>query len=380
MPDRPLDDRRDLGGDPACWAHEVDGPADPDPATGSSASPPDPDPPFVHLPEFVRRRMERLRQELEDSGVQVPALEESVLLREIDRARFPRRHERRFPSYGALVVTDVAAAATALADLGAFRSAAPRSAAREVRKLADGVQSFSFMTADHAELVVLATPVVREMELVRLRRSLGPGSTVVVRSDDGTVRVFDRHQIVIFDGTRWWTKPDAHEYTLSVRRAVPAAPSAITQSILDFCVHSAGPGAGGTMLVWCLDADATADLRRWSVSTGQETPIRLSLTVPAAHSAIRHVLFQVDGAAVVDPSGTVSEVGVHLRPSPRAHDCIDVPTELGTRHAAAMRTSYDVPGAVFFVVSEDGPVTVYHAGHAVASIDMAADDRPDRPS
>lgn len=335
---------------------------------------PTPDSAF-HFPDFVRRRMERLGEELSDSGVSVPAIEDSVLLREIDRARFPRRHERRFPSYGAIVSDDPAATSEALSTLGATVHTAPRRSAREVRSMADGVQSFSFMTPDAASLVLLPQPIVREMQLVRFRRALGPTATVVIRTDDGVVRVFDRHQIVIFDGTRWWSKPDAHEYTLSVRRGVPDAPLEITQAILDFCVHTAGPGAGGTMLVWCLDDDAGATLRRFSLPTGHAVPVDLALTQPSAHSAARHVLFQVDGAGIVDNRGHLTEVGVHLRPSPEAHAGISVPTTVGTRHAAAMRTSFDVPRAVFFVVSEDGPITVYSRGRIVASIDMQTEDQ-----
>ena len=68
------------------------------------------------------------------------------------------------------------------------------------------------------------------------------------------------------------------------------------------------------------------------------------------------------------------EIGLHLRPSTEAHRDVEVPTRSGTRHAAALRTSHDVPGAVFFVVSEDGPVTVYVRGRIVASIHMDTDE------
>ena len=329
---------------------------------------------MLDLRTRLDRRKTRLRQELEDAGVALPATDESGLLREIDRARFPRRHERRFPPYGAIVAhRDAAGTSDALDDLGAVRMAAPRDAARDVRRMADGVQSFSFVRDGEIELILLPTPVGREIELVRLRRSLGPDTALVCRSDDAIVRVFDRQQIVIFDGTRWWTKPDAHEYTISVRRSVRRAPPELTQHILDFCVHSAGPGVAGTMLVWCLDDQALLQLRRRSVPTHQPLPIPLPLTLPVAHSAICHLLFQVDGAAVVDPTGLVVEVGLHLRASAEAHQTVDVPPDRGTRHAAAKRCSHDVRDAAFFVVSEDGPVTVYAGGRVVASIDITAD-------
>jgi hypothetical protein len=318
--------------------------------------------------------MTRLRQELEDAGVTMPPGDESGLLREIDRARFPRRHERRFPPYGAFVsVGDANATSDALDELGVTRMAAPRDAARHVRRMADGVQSFSFVRDGEIELIMLPAPVGREIELVRLRRALGPDTALVCRSEDGIVRIFGRRQIVIFDGTRWWTKPDAHEYTISVRRSVRRAPPELTQNILDFCVHSAGPGVAGTMLVWCLDDDAVDQLRRRSVPTQQPLPIRLPLTVPVAHSSICHLLFQVDGAGLVDPGGSLVEVGLHLRASAEAHQMVDVPADRGTRHAAAKRCSHDIRDAVFFVVSEDGPVTVYAGGHVVASIDITAD-------
>jgi hypothetical protein len=327
------------------------------------------------LPERIRRRMDRLREELEDAGVALPAVGGTALLREIDRARFPRRHERRFPSYGGIVsIGDDAPVTAALDRLGTVRLPSPPEAARGIRQMADGVQSFAHVTSESAELVLLASPVGREIELVRLRRSLGPHAALVCRSVDGTVRVFGPRQIVVFDGTSWWTKPDAHDYAISVQRAMPDAPEVITQHILDFCVHTAGPGAGGTMLVWRLDGQAVADLDQRSTRMREPLPRSLPLTLPVAHSAIRHLLFQVDGAASVSPDGDVVEIGLHLRPSREAHQRIAVPTRSGTRHAAAQRCSFDVPSAIFFVVSEDGPVTVYVRGRAVASIDMATDE------
>jgi hypothetical protein len=239
--------------------------------------------------------------------------------------------------------------------------------------MADGVQAFAFVRDDAAELVLLASPVGREIELVRLRRALGPATTLVCRTDDAVVRVFRPGEIVIFDGTRWWTKPDARNYGLSVRRALPAAPLDVTQHILDFCVHTAGPGAGGTMLVWCLDTDTLDQLRNHSAHTRLRAATELPLTLPVAHSAIRQLLFQVDGAAAVDPDGSVVEIGLHLRPSASAHQNIPLPAFGGTRHAAAQRSSKDFPNAIFFVVSDDGPVTVFNDGRTIASIVMDTD-------
>jgi hypothetical protein len=323
--------------------------------------------------DLLERRLTRLHDELEDAGVRIDGPRAMELLREVDRARSPRRHERRFPSYGAIVSGEAAATLSTLDKLGAVRLKPLPGTDPGVRAMADGVQAFAFVRPDAAELVLLASPVGREIELVRLRRSLGPATTLVCRTDDAVVRVYRPGEIVIFDGTRWWTKPDARNYGLSVRRALPAAPLDVTQHILDFCVHTAGPGAGGTMLVWCLDPDTLDQLRNLSAHTRLRAAAELPLTLPVAHSAIRQLLFQVDGAAAVDPEGTVVEIGLHLRPSTSAHRSIPLPAFGGTRHAAAQRSSKDFPNAIFFVVSDDGPVTVFNDGRTIASIVMDTD-------
>ena len=317
------------------------------------------------------RRLERLREELEDAGARVRTDDEIGLLKEIDRARSPRRHERRFPSYGAILVSATGGeAAKALDEIGAVRFATERAAARQIRPMADGVQSFALMRRDSAELVLLPSPIPREVEMIRLRRALGAGSILVCRSTDGVVRVVDHGQIVIFDGTRWWTKPDARRYTTFVQRAVPAAPVDTTEHILDFCVHSAGPAPGGTILVWCLNTDALTSLRRRSTRTQPALPLSLPLTLPVAHSAIHQLLSQVDGAAAVNHAGDLVEIGLHLRASSKAQRSTTIAPSAGTRHASAQQCSFDVADALFFVVSDDGPVTVYANGSVVASINF----------
>lgn len=326
------------------------------------------------------RRRERLRNELIDANLQLPVGSEVAVLTEIDRARFPRRHERRFPTYGAITAPgNGEALADTLDALGATRLQAPPEAADEVRHMADGVQSFALIGPHSAELAVLATPAMREVELVGLRRSLGSSAIVICRWQDGTVRLVQHGQIAIFDGTRWWTKPDARTYTSSVCHAVPRAPVPIAQAMLDFCVHTVAPSPGGTILVWCLDDDALMKLRKRSISTRPQPAISLSVARSAAHSALHHVLAQVDGAGAADADGDIVEIGLHLRPSAEAHASVEVSPLKGTRHAAAKRCSYDIPNTVFFVVSDDGPVTVYVRGETVASIELhaALDRDPD---
>ncbi len=319
------------------------------------------------------RRRERLRGELIDANLELPAASEAAILTEIDRARFPRRHERRFPTFGAITAHENHRDLTDTLDaLGATRIPASPDQADAIRNVADGVQSFALIGPDSAELAVLANPAMREVDLVGLRRSLGSSAIVVCRWHDGTVRLVQHGQIAIFDGTRWWTKPDARTYTSSVCHAVPHAPVPIAQAMLDFCVHTLAPSPGGTILAWCLEAESLDRLRAHSVSTRPPPPIALSFARPVVHSTLRHLLAQVDGACAVDASGTAVEIGLHLRASAEADANVKVSPTRGTRHAAAKRCSYDIANAVFFVVSDDGPVTVYVRGETVASIELHA--------
>lgn len=315
------------------------------------------------------RRLDRLGEELHDAGARAFCSTGIELLKEIDRARFPRRHERRFPGYGAIVSAgDDADIVQRLDALGATRLVGQRESSHLVREMADGIQSFALIRADSAELVLLPSAIPREVELVRLQRSLGPESTLVCRSADGIVKVVEHDQNLIFDGTRWWTKPDSHRYAALVRAEVPGAPLDVAQNILDFCVHTAGPAAGGTILVWCLREDAIDAIHTSSLRTHPPLAFDVPMTTPEAHSALQHLLSQVDGAATVDRIGNVIEIGLHLHPSADSHMAVDVSPVTGTRHAAAQLCSFDVPDSLFFVVSDDGPVTVFARGSVVASI------------
>lgn len=319
------------------------------------------------------RRCERLRGELLDADVVLPAASEALALTEVDRARFPRRHERRFPSFGAIILNkDRHEMSSTLEALGATLFPALPEAADEVRQMADGIQSFALIGSATVELALMASPVMGELELVQLRRSLGPSAIIVCRWADATVRLVQHGQIAVFDGTRWWTKPDARTYASTVRRAVPHAPLDLAQAMLDFCVHSMAPSPGGTVLVWCLDTETLDRLRADSLHTRRAPALALRFAHPVVYSALRHLLSQVDGATAVDARGEVVEIGLHLRASFEAETMVGVSPSKGTRHAAAQRCSHDLPNAVVFVVSDNGPVTVYVRGRTVASIELDA--------
>ena len=324
-------------------------------------------------PTALARRRERLHEELADAGARFDLAQpaDRAVVEEVDYARFPPLHERRFPSYGAFVsdATVGPPAAAALGALGAIAVPCDPAALADVRILADGAQSFLARAGGSGELVLLPVAVPREADVVRLRRSIGTHVTVVTRDEAGTVRLYGRESVLVWSGARWWRKPDGAAYARKVLEAVPAAAPGLTATLLDFCVHDLGPARGGAILVWALD-EAAAVLGPAAVAAcGPHALPSLSLADPRAHAAVRHLLAHVDGATLVGPAGHVLATGLHLFPSADARRTVHPLPARGTRHGAAQRFSHDAPGCIVFVVSADGPVTVYVRGRAVASTD-----------
>jgi len=56
-----------------------------------------------------------------------------------------------------------------------------------------------------------------------------------------------------------------------------------------------------------------------------------------------------------------------------------VPAMKGTRHTSAARHTYDCPGVLAFVVSADGPVTVFSDGQRIADLKMSEGLVPKTP-
>jgi hypothetical protein len=313
---------------------------------------------------FGVRRRERLRAEILDAGLalRVEGPAGDALLAEIDYARFPPLHEREFPTYGAILL----GGGGALPETVDLRLFAVASGTEDVvRLMADGRESFVLNTRGRLALLVLSKPHDREDELVRLRQQLGPTRfNAVQRMRSGVVRVLGRRGLAVWDGAHWWEKPYATTYARAVLRSVPGASAAALDAILDFCVHSVSPSPSGSILVWALDEDL---ISRWSAVPAVRLP-RLSLQDRTTHGPLRHLLSQIDGAAMLNPAAELVNVRVHLPVSAEARQAVSVEPERGTRHASAKRFSFDEPGTAVFVVSADGPVTVYFRGVAVASI------------
>ena len=91
---------------------------------------------------------------------------------------------------------------------------------------------------------------------------------------------------------------------------------------------------------------------------------RLSVAARHHYPALFAVLMQTDLATLVADDGIVTRLGVGLRSSSES-EAVVLP-EGGMRHRSAARYTWDHHHTVAFVVSEDGPVTVFRQGRPVA--------------
>src|SRR5262249_47191678 len=118
----------------------------------------------------------------------------------------------------------------------------------------------------------------------------------------------------------------------------------------------------------------------------------LSVTTRHHYPALLAALYQTDLATVVDDDGSVRRIGVALRSTPEADATVTprrkaapgrgsgpdggdslgeavadrAERSWGMRHLSAARYTFDQPGSVAVVVSEDGPVTVFYRGKSLS--------------
>ena len=82
------------------------------------------------------------------------------------------------------------------------------------------------------------------------------------------------------------------------------------------------------------------------------------------YPALFAVLGQTDLATLVSANGDVGMLGVGLRSSVASEAAVHL--EAGMRHRSAARYTWDHEHTVAFVVSEEGPVTLFRRGTPIA--------------
>ncbi len=302
-------------------------------------------------------RLRRLREELLDEGIPIETSSSpETLVDEIDYALRPPRHEGRLPSYGAIVLPDEGIDRWPdSTGLEVTISPTAERADDDARRYADGRVSFALRTAAGVEAVaVFDRSAGSERDLVIIAEATG--AFLVQRRADGPVRLVGSFGVARWDAGSWHLEPPLWSWLQRAACGLDESTSEVLDAILRFAVHDLGAAGIGSLLILGANLEASFEQRL-------STPPPLHIDRPSDLGPLRHVLSQVDGAALLDSDGTLKHLGVRLVPSAESER--EVEAMGGTRHTAARRYSADDPSAVVVAVSESGPVTVFRQGRII---------------
>jgi hypothetical protein len=323
----------------------------------------DPEEVFLRISVMTRpddRRMARLAEELEDSGLllEPDGRLRELLLEEVDRALRPEVHERRVPSSGTIVepraAPDAWTTGTQL-DISHVPIGAMGLALNDARRYVDGLSSWLVRRSepDHDDFLLFDRPAGSERDLVILAEATQ--ACVVQRHPAGPVRIVGSFGVLRWEGLCWHHEPPITTWldALGVEDAV--GDPEVLEALLRLAVHDLGALGIGALLIYRL-----GDNRAPRIEDMLSPPPPLCVRKATHLAPLRHALAQVDGAAMFDADGILRRLGVELLPNTEGDRVL--PPWQGTRHTAALRYSDEDPNSVVIVISEDGPVTLMRKG------------------
>ena len=178
----------------------------------------------------------------------------------------------------------------------------------------------------------------------------------------GVPRLFTPSGVVEWSGSAWRLRPTAEQYMPLVESAVPEASRQVLQGLLDLAAHWLSPARIGATFLLDLDPRPHDDHGQDHSRSLDAPP--LSVAERSHFAALFSVLGQTDLATLVSADGTVTQFGVGLRSSEESETAVQL--DNGMRHRSAARYTWDHHHTVAFVVSEDGPVTLFRKGRNIA--------------
>jgi DNA integrity scanning protein DisA with diadenylate cyclase activity len=329
--------------------------------------------------ERALKRIARLKTELDDEGVDLkwdetdPAY--TALVEEILYARQPPVHEGRIGSYGAIVIDS----SDRLAELNKLTGWALENEIIDlsgeepqerdpvyVRKACNGRTTFLVRSPRGLECLLELSAQAGEQQLARLTSTR---TRVIQRTPGGAVKVFTPDRVYVFEHDAWRAKVYSSDAVRALEQLFFPDGSAgtvqVLNDLLSLCLHVLSSRHIGATFVWAPDPahPRAGDSRS---EAGKSTPARLHVSREHQVEAIATLLAGIDGACLVGPDGEIERIEMRLAATNEAVDC--VPAERGLRHTSAKRYSFDDPACLVFVVSHDGPVTVYSDGMSVLEL------------
>lgn len=308
------------------------------------------------VPGPIRRLAEELTELNPDIGTSVD--DPLAVIEEIDYALRPPVHERRVPSYGAIV--------GARTELSHWAEAAGFEVSRRrvddlrdatVRRLADGIVSWAIRGSSGVnDLVVFDRSVGSERDQTILADATQ--GVMVQRHPNGTVRAIGPFGVLRHDGMTWHLEPPIDRWLDRERCLSLPMDACLFDKVLRFAVHDVAARRIGATLLISPDGSLHPNTEQ---RVGR--PPEFAIDRPADLAPLYHILGQLDGAAAFNAEGQLQHLGLRLVPTVEAEAAVKA--YRGTRHTSALRYSFDDPAAVLVVVSEDGPISVVQGGKLI---------------
>jgi len=288
-----------------------------------------------------------------------------TLISEIAACLIAVHHERQIPPFGVLFcnydlsnrdgvkVIDINPSPTEI---------------QEARSLTDGSRTFlTYFASDTPRLAILDDAVSDELGLLDLATAVQ--GLAVKRDDSGLVRLVQDGQIWLVDNRQWLRKARLWDYMEQVESCLGYPPSTLIlplSSLLRLSYHFLSSQNIGTTLVWRVINESQKTMEGLSHRGIDVAELGLSVTDDSTYPILGHLLKYHDGAAIVSPEGEVEYIATHLTYGEDTARLVQ--PDRGTRHTSARRFSFEHEETIVYVVSQDGPVSVYSDGYKVAEL------------
>jgi hypothetical protein len=309
------------------------------------------------------------------------------LLNELVETIFEAEFEGNSPTHGALIFShSIKDYLDYLPHLQFERDA------REVaQSFCDGVNVFKTVYKNKSGVLVFENSIIDELSLFTLRDDAlykkpefshqdAPVRDLflVKKFDDGSITILCREGIAVHRAARVKFYRYQYDYKDHLRDKIERRwgmipwEKQILDSILRVAVHVMGPirGVGGTMVLLhpCEDHIASGRLAHESELLNNRNswdfPWEPNITMRAHQRMLVNLMKNSDGATIIDPNGCVKTVRSWLVPPVKSLAAEE--SQGGTRHLTAKVFSKHIKGLVF-VISSDGPISIYSDGERIVS-------------
>lgn len=283
---------------------------------------------------------------------------EDEISAELVRCFEPVVHEQDIRPYGAIVARE-------RPNLELLGRLLPTSGVREdvIHSLADGRQTLAVIVPGQPlQLLLLNEPMDTEQDFAS--HAVWVEGVIIANDSRGIIRIVTDSSITVVQGRRWMTKDLVYEAAEDIMQIVPSADPRVVRKLLELTHHRISPQRIGATILY-RTGEPSSTVKGRDAGIGLST-IALSVLNDAEYPLFVHLARYHDGALLVGRDGSLEAVNVIIRPSSASERA--VPAMKGTRHTSAARHSHDCPDVLAFVVSTDGPVTVFKDGRRIADL------------